>query len=90
MFQKVYALVFIVFTQLNCRAQTFSASELLGRWTGSRNSVVAYYDFISDSTYKYWTSNEPDSTRTYRITIYLKANLQLTPAWTSLKDRLKI
>jgi hypothetical protein len=29
--------------------------------------VVAYYDFISDSTYKYWTSNEPDSTRIYRI-----------------------
>ncbi len=64
---KIYTIVVLLFAQLCCGAQTFSARDLYGRWHGERLGVNAYYDFVSDSTYRYWTSNVLDSTRIYQI-----------------------
>jgi hypothetical protein len=54
---------------LTCRAQTTFVSGLKGRWHGTRFDVNIYYDFTTDSTYRYWTSNgnAQDSTRIYHI-----------------------
>ena len=66
---KIYAIAFLLIAQLSCGAQPFSARELRGRWYGKRFDVNLYYDFISDSTYRFWASNgnSQDSTRICRI-----------------------
>ena len=63
MLLKIYAIAFFLLAQLSCGAQRFSPSELYGRWHGARLGVNYYYDFIRDSTYRYWSSVESDSTR---------------------------
>lgn len=48
-------------------AQMKSKVFLKGRWHAERFGVHAYYDFVTDSTYRYWTSNTLDSNTVFRI-----------------------
>jgi len=55
---KIYALAFALIAVFNCKAQSLSPSYLLGRWHGvGTNGVHVYYDFMTDSTYREWSSS---------------------------------